>query len=48
MGVQWHPEYNATTDPVSRKLFTAFGQALADWASTRRAKALGAASPGAA
>ena len=28
MAVQWHPEYNATEDPVSRPLFAAFGDAL--------------------
>lgn len=27
MGVQWHPEWNAAADPVSRPLFEAFGQA---------------------
>ena len=28
MAVQWHPEYNAGEDPVSRPLFEAFGKAL--------------------
>ena len=28
MAVQWHPEYNAADDPVSRPLFAAFGDAL--------------------
>lgn len=32
LGVQWHPEYNAANDPVSRPLFTAFGDAARDWA----------------
>ena len=32
LAVQWHPEWNATNDPVSRPLFTAFGQAVRDWA----------------
>ena len=32
LAVQWHPEWNAANDPVSRPLFAAFGQALADWA----------------
>ncbi|MDO9526490.1 MAG: gamma-glutamyl-gamma-aminobutyrate hydrolase family protein [Gemmobacter sp.] len=32
LSVQWHPEYNAATDPVSRPLFTAFGAAAKDWA----------------
>lgn len=33
LSVQWHPEWNAANDPVSRPLFTAFGQALAEWAA---------------
>ncbi len=33
LGVQWHPEYNAAADPVSRKLFEAFGDAARDWRS---------------
>jgi putative glutamine amidotransferase len=28
LGVQWHPEYWAGSDPASRKLFEAFGDAL--------------------
>jgi len=28
MAVQWHPEWNATTDAVSQPLFRAFGKAL--------------------
>jgi len=31
MAVQWHPEYNAADDPVSKPLFEAFGRALMDW-----------------
>ena len=31
LSVQWHPEWNAVGDPVSRRLFQAFGAALADW-----------------
>ena len=31
MGVQWHPEWKAAADPVSSKLFTAFGEACQDW-----------------
>jgi len=31
MAVQWHPEYNAANDPVSRPLFEAFGNALITW-----------------
>ena len=37
MSVQWHPEWNAAQDPVSRALFTAFGAAAADWAAGKRA-----------
>ena len=29
MAVQWHPEWNAVNDPVSRPLFQAFGAAVA-------------------
>ena len=32
LSVQWHPEWNAVEDPVSRPLFEAFGKAVADWA----------------
>ena len=28
MAVQWHPEWNAARDPVSRPLYRAFGEAL--------------------
>jgi putative glutamine amidotransferase len=28
LGVQWHPEFDATTNTISRALFRAFGQAL--------------------
>ena len=31
LAVQWHPEYNAATDPVSKALFEAFGDALRAW-----------------
>lgn len=37
LGVQWHPEYWARTDAVSRRLFEAFGAALRS--GTRRAAA---------
>ena len=33
LAVQWHPEYNAAADPVSRPLFAAFGEAVRNWAS---------------
>jgi putative glutamine amidotransferase len=32
MSVQWHPEWNADADPVSRPLFEAFGEACRAWA----------------
>jgi putative glutamine amidotransferase len=32
LSVQWHPEWNAADDPVSRPLFTAFGDAARAWA----------------
>jgi len=31
MAVQWHPEYNAASDAVSRPLFEAFRDALMSW-----------------
>lgn len=33
LSVQWHPEWQADTDPVSRPLFEAFGDACRDWAA---------------
>ncbi|WP_114965239.1 gamma-glutamyl-gamma-aminobutyrate hydrolase family protein [Alkalilacustris brevis] len=33
LAVQWHPEYNAANDPVSRPLFAAFGAAVHAWAA---------------
>ena len=35
LSVQWHPEWNAVDDPVSRPLFAAFGAAAAAWAEGR-------------
>ena len=35
MSVQWHPEWQAGDDPVSRPLFKAFGRAVSDWAAQR-------------
>lgn len=35
LAVQWHPEYNAENDPVSRPLFESFGDAARDWAIGR-------------
>ncbi|MDP4892813.1 gamma-glutamyl-gamma-aminobutyrate hydrolase family protein [Cypionkella sp.] len=31
LSVQWHPEWNAAQDPVSKALFTGFGDALRAW-----------------
>lgn len=36
LSVQWHPEWDAENDPVSRPLFRAFGDAVRDWAAGRR------------
>lgn len=33
LAVQWHPEWNAANDPVSRPLFEAFGDATRAWAA---------------
>lgn len=32
LSVQWHPEWDAANDPVSRPLFEAFGAAVRAWA----------------
>lgn len=40
VAVQWHPEYNAPNDPVSRALFGAFGDAARAWADARRPEPL--------
>ena len=37
LSVQWHPEWNADQDPVSRPLFQAFGQAAHEYAKARSA-----------
>lgn len=34
LAVQWHPEWNAAADTVSRPLFQAFGAAVREWAAT--------------
>lgn len=34
--VQWHPEWDAANDPVSRPLFTAFGDAVRAWSAGKR------------
>ena len=36
LSVQWHPEYRAAQDPVSRPLFEAFGAAARAWAEGRK------------
>lgn len=36
LSVQWHPEWNAKDDPVSRPLFSAFGDACRTWARAKR------------
>lgn len=36
LSVQWHPEWNAGADPVSRPLFEAFGAAARDWAARKQ------------
>jgi len=36
LGVQWHPEYWAGSDPASRKLFEAFGTAIRDHRAARQ------------
>ncbi|WP_435138086.1 gamma-glutamyl-gamma-aminobutyrate hydrolase family protein [Pseudopelagicola sp. nBUS_19] len=33
LSVQWHPEWDAVNDPVSRPLFEAFGAAVHAWAN---------------
>lgn len=35
LAVQWHPEWNAAQDPVSRPLFQAFGDAVRVYAAQR-------------
>ncbi|WP_146587418.1 gamma-glutamyl-gamma-aminobutyrate hydrolase family protein [Puniceibacterium confluentis] len=35
LSVQWHPEWDAANDPVSRPLFTAFGDAVRGWAASQ-------------
>ncbi len=36
LSVQWHPEWNAAHDPVSRPLFEAFGRAVREWSAGPR------------
>lgn len=42
LSVQWHPEWNAANDPVSRPLFAAFGRAAAEFATRRQRGRVGA------
>lgn len=44
LGVQWHPEWNAALDPVSRPLFISFGEATKARAESKRHPNLRAAS----
>ena len=37
LSVQWHPEWDAANDPVSRPLFARFGEAVRNWSEGRRA-----------
>ncbi|MCE8008881.1 gamma-glutamyl-gamma-aminobutyrate hydrolase family protein [Aestuariivita sp.] len=43
LSVQWHPEWDAANDPVSRPLFAAFGDAVRSWAAGERPDILKAA-----
>ncbi|MEX0351288.1 MAG: gamma-glutamyl-gamma-aminobutyrate hydrolase family protein [Paracoccaceae bacterium] len=36
LSVQWHPEWNPGSDPVSRPLFQAFGDAVREWSCAGR------------
>ena len=38
LAVQWHPEWNAAADPVSRPLFESFGRAARAWRDGRKAQ----------
>ncbi|MDA5556389.1 gamma-glutamyl-gamma-aminobutyrate hydrolase family protein [Shimia sp. MMG029] len=38
MSVQWHPEWQAGVDPVSRPLFEAFGEAVRAWSANEEAR----------
>ncbi|WP_224823351.1 gamma-glutamyl-gamma-aminobutyrate hydrolase family protein [Cognatishimia sp. MH4019] len=42
LSVQWHPEWNAANDPVSRPLFEAFGRAVRAWKDGAQPLALSA------
>ncbi|QOZ36185.1 gamma-glutamyl-gamma-aminobutyrate hydrolase family protein [Bradyrhizobium sp. CCBAU 53421] len=36
IGVQWHPEWHASTDLLSQRLFTAFGEACVAYCQTKK------------
>ena len=38
LSVQWHPEWNAEADPVSRPLFEAFGKAAQAWSLAKKSR----------
>ncbi|GAB5436514.1 gamma-glutamyl-gamma-aminobutyrate hydrolase family protein [Falsiruegeria mediterranea] len=40
LSVQWHPEWDAANDPVSRPLFQAFGDAVRSWACAGKGPSL--------
>lgn len=40
LAVQWHPEWDACNDPVSRPLFERFGDAVRDWNARESVPAL--------
>jgi putative glutamine amidotransferase len=40
LSVQWHPEWDAENDPVSRPLFQAFGEAVHAWSAGSEAATL--------
>jgi putative glutamine amidotransferase len=43
IGVQWHPEYDWPTDPVSRRIFERFGAAIRAYVDESRLGILPAA-----
>ncbi|MCY4445443.1 MAG: gamma-glutamyl-gamma-aminobutyrate hydrolase family protein [Rhodobacteraceae bacterium] len=40
LAVQWHPEFNVDNDPVSTRLFRAFGEALVNWKRSKSVEKL--------
>ncbi|WP_425074489.1 gamma-glutamyl-gamma-aminobutyrate hydrolase family protein [Sagittula sp. S175] len=40
LSVQWHPEWDAANDPVSRPLFEAFGEAVRGWSCAKKSGGL--------